>query len=206
LNALLRFTCVLVLALPAAATNISSQGTFATDDQIQLFDFTVSSTTTVTLVSLAYGGGTNSASTVIPAGGFDSFFTLFAADGSQINTNNDGGCGVVNAGNGGCLDAYLSETLNAGSYILALTESGNDPAGNLADGFIEQGQGNFTCAQGFCDAFGNHQNGTWAVDIRNVQSVGTSAAPEPATFPLVCVFLSVCAAKVRPRSVFGRVK
>ncbi len=204
MNALLRFTCVLALALPAAADNISFQGTFATDDRIQLFDFTVNSTTTVTLVSLAYGGGTNSASKVIPAGGFDSFFTLFAADGSQINTNNDGGCGLVNAGRGGCLDAYLSETLNAGSYILALTESGNEPAGNLGDGFIEQGQGNFTCVQGFCDAFGNHQNGTWAVDIRNVQSA--SAVPEPATLPLICVFLSVFAAKFRPRSVFRRVE
>ena len=74
MNKLLRFTCVLALALPAAATNISFQGTFATDDQIQLFNFTVNSTSTVTLVSLAYGGGTNSASSTIPAGGFDSFF------------------------------------------------------------------------------------------------------------------------------------
>lgn len=206
MHPLLRFTCVLALALPAAASNISFLGTFATDDQVQLFDFTVNSTTTVTLVSLAYGGGTNSASQVIPAGGFDSFFTLFAADGSQINTNDDGGCGLVNAGNGGCLDAYLSETLNAGSYTLALTESGNDPAGNLSDGFIEQGQGDFTCPQGFCDVFGDHQNGSWAVDIRNVESASIEGVPEPGTFSLVCGFLLIFAAKVRLRSVFRSIK
>ena len=206
MHLLSRYYCLLALVLPAAASNISFLGTFGTDDQVQLFNFTVDATSTVTLASLGYGGGTNSASQVIPAGGFDSFFTLFAADGSQINTNDDGGCGVVNAGAGGCLDAYFSETLNAGSYTLALTEAGNNPAGNLGDGFIEQGQGNFTCLQGFCDVFGDHQNGNWAVDLRNVTSASTGQVPEPTTFSLVGFFLLLLAAKVRLRSIFRRVQ
>ena len=64
--------------------------------------------------------------------------------------------------------------LPAGSYILALTQSGNDPNGNLSDGFTEQGQGDFTAnggCQAFCDIFGNTDNGNWAVDILNVASV-----------------------------------
>jgi hypothetical protein len=77
------------LALTAQAANFSFQGQFSAAD----------------MVSLAYCGGTNSTGTLIPPGGFDTFFTLFAADGSQINTNDDGGCGSVNSGNGGCLDA-----------------------------------------------------------------------------------------------------
>src|ERR1019366_10737204 len=130
--------CAIALALTAQAANFSFQGQFGADDQVQLFQLTLNSTTTITMVSLAYGGGTNSGGTLIPPGGFDTFFTLFAADGSQIDTNDDGGCGNVNSGNGGCLDAWLSEDLAAGSYTLALTESGNDPMGSLGDGFSEQ--------------------------------------------------------------------
>ncbi len=163
--------CFLALAMTSAQASTSSfQGNFSTDDQVQLFDLTLNSTATITMVSLAYGGGVNSGGTVIPAGGFDTFFTLFAADGSQIDTNDDGGCGLVNTGNGGCLDAWLSETLAAGAYTLVLTQSGNGPAGNLSDGFVEQGQGNFTCPAGFCDLFGDQQNGSWAVDVVNVDS------------------------------------
>jgi hypothetical protein len=168
------------LGVSAQAASISYQGTFGADDQVQLINFTLNSATTATMVSFGYGGGTNSMGTVIPPGGFDTFFTLFAGDGSQIDTNDDEGCGNVNSGNGGCLDAWLSESLAAGTYTLALTQSGNDPMGSLSDGFTEQEQGNFTCPQGFCDAFGDQQNGSWAVDILNVDSVsqaGGSAAP-----------------------------
>lgn len=184
-----RTACLLAFTMTTAlAGNLSFQGDFSTDDQVQFFNFSLTSAASVAMVSLAYGGGTNAAGTVIPAGGFDTFFTLFASDGSQINTNDDGGCGHVNAGNGGCLDAWLSENLAAGAYTLALTQSGNDPAGDLSDGFIEQGQGNFTCPQGFCDTFGNQQNGFWAVDILNVDAASPDApVPEPATFELAAL-------------------
>jgi hypothetical protein len=181
------------LGVGARAANFSFQGTFGTDDQVELINFTLNSAATANMVSFGYGGGTNSMGTAIPPGGFDTFFTLFAGDGSQIDTNDDGGCGNVNAGNGGCFDAWLSENLAAGSYTLALTQSGNDPMGSLSDGFTEQGQGNFTCPQGFCDAFGDQQNGSWAVDILNVDSASQadagSAAPEPGSYQLTGVAL-----------------
>ena len=86
-----RTACFLTLACATGqAANISFQGNFSGDDQVQPFNLTDNSTATVTMVSFAYGGGTNAAGTVVPAGGFDTFFTLFAADGSMINTSMEG--------------------------------------------------------------------------------------------------------------------
>jgi hypothetical protein len=135
--------------------------------------------------SWGYGGGTNAADQVIPAGGFDSYFTWFGSDGSQIGQNDDG-CGAGHLHNGACLDAFTSVFLSAGSYTLALTQSGNNPNGNLSDGFTEQGQGNFTAngsCPAFCDGLGNTDNGNWAVDILGVASATeVGATPEPSTW------------------------
>ena len=188
---------LLVIALPAASNTFSFQGTFQADDQIQLFPFTVASNAAVVLKSLAYGGGVNSVPVTILAGGFDTFFSLYAGDGSQINTNDDGTCAQVHPGNSGCLDAYLAENLTAGAYTLALTQSGNTPKGNLSDGFVQEGQGNYTCPQGFCDVFGSQQNGQWAIEIDNVNRA--TQAPEPTTFVLggVAILMLVFAKRMR---------
>ena len=172
----------LVTALPAVSNTFSFQGSFFTDDQVQLFPFTVASNAGVVFKSLAYGGGVNSVPIAISAGGFDTFFSLFAGDGSQINTNDDGTCAQVHSGNSGCLDAYLAENLTAGAYTLALTQSGNTPNGDLAAGFAQEGQGNYTCPQGFCDIFGSQQNGKWAIEMDNITTA--TQAPEPTTFVL----------------------
>jgi hypothetical protein len=174
------------------ADSISFVGTFLTDDQVQLFNFTLTSDATVTFQSFGYAGGTNQAGTVIPPGGFDSVFTWFDSAGNQIGTDDDGldneGCVDVGEYNGACLDAFAQPFLTAGNYTLALTESGNEPNGMLSDGFSAQGQGDFTAngpCTAFCDAFGNQDNGNWAVDIRNVSSaVVPGSAPEPATLLL----------------------
>ncbi len=191
------FTAAVAVSTVQAQSNYSFEGLFLTDDQVQLFDFTLATGSTVTLQSLEYGGGTNAHSQVIPAGGFDTFFTLFAGDGTQISTNDDIGCGGATNKNiitGVCLDAYTSGPLPAGSYVLALTQSANEPIGNLGDGFTEAGQGDYTPAfygtpgcTAFCDAFGGIDNGNWAVDILNVTSateVGAGATPEPSTWVL----------------------
>jgi hypothetical protein len=186
--------CVLfVLAIAvstAQADSFSFAGSFLTDDQVQLFDFTLTSAATVTFQSFGYAGGTNQAGTVIPPGGFDSYFTWFDSAGNQIATDDDGldneGCVDVGESNGACLDAFAQPLLTAGSYTLALTESGNDPNGSLSDGFSEQGQGDFTAngpCPAFCDVFGNQDNGNWAVDILNVSSIQNST-PEPVTMLL----------------------
>ena len=188
---------LLLLAALAASTVFAStsfQGTFVTDDQAELFQFTIGSPQLVTIESWGYGGGTNAALTVIPPGGFDSLFTLYDGTGSQIGSFNDCaglGTGQISGFQDGCLDAYFSSNLSAGTYYLALTQSGNYPNGNLSDGFSQQGAGNFTCAPfsisgAFCDSFGSQDNGNWAVDFFNVDSVSdiTNSVPESASFLL----------------------
>jgi hypothetical protein len=190
----------------AANNNFSFEGLFLTDDQVQLFDFALAADSTVTMESWGYGGGTNATGTVIPAGGFDSFFTWYASDGSQIGTDDDCNGGPGHAHNGACLDAYASVFLPAGNYVLALTQSGNFPMGSLSDGFTEQGQGNFTAngnCPAFCDTFGNTDNGNWAVDILNVNSatqVGAPATPEPSTWVLSVGSIALLLVALRRRA------
>jgi hypothetical protein len=185
-----------VLAVPrlAQAGDFSFTGTFATDDQVQLFDLSIASDTTVTFQSLGYGGGTNAANTVIPPGGFDSYFTWYDGSGNQIGTN-DNGCGSANSYNDACLDAYAQVFLTHGNYVLALTESGNNPIGSLSQGFTEQGQGDFTASgscTAFCDWLGNTDNGNWAVDISGVDLASEApSTPEPITFALTFTGLSL---------------
>jgi hypothetical protein len=192
----------------ASATNFSFTGTFSTDDQVQLFDVTLTSTVTdVIFQSLGYAGGTNAAGTTIAPGGFDTFFTWYDSSGNQIGTDDDGlnngGCVNVGSFNGACLDAYFTGTLTPGDYTLVVTESGNFPNGSFIDGFSEQGMGNFTASGTclvFCDAFGNADTGAWAVDIDNVASATPEAAPapEPSAIVLTLAGLSLLVL-ARPR-------
>lgn len=197
------FTVGLAISTATTGSNFSFEGLFLTDDQVQLFDFTLGASSTITMQSWGYGGGTNAANLVIPAGGFDTFFTWYGSDGSQIGTADDCGAGPGHSHNGACLDAYAQVTLPAGSYILALTQAGNDPNGSLSDGFTEQGQGNFTAngnCPAFCDTFGNTDNGKWAVDILNVTSATqVGATPEPSTWVLSIGGIALLLAALRRR-------
>jgi hypothetical protein len=184
------FAGIAALSGLQAQDNFSFQGTFLTDDQVQLFDFTLTSPETVSFQTWGYGGGTNAADQVIAPDGFESLLTWFGSDGSYID--NSSSCGAGNLYMDACLDAYGQVALTAGTYTLALTQEGNDAncgdgfPGDLACGFSEQGQGNYTpgttgdpgCTA-FCGTFGTQENGHWAVDILNVSSA--SATPEPVT-------------------------
>jgi hypothetical protein len=184
-----------VAASTLQAQNFSFEGTFSADDQVQLFNFTLASTETVTFQTWSYGGGKNAANQIIPAGGFESLLTWFGPDGSVIGNSAPYGCGAGNLYLFDCLDSYADPTLPAGTYTLALTvydnaAVGDGNPGDLALGFIEQGQPNFTavgsCTQ-FCDSNENQDDGNWAVDVLNVSSaslVGVSATPEPVTMLL----------------------
>jgi hypothetical protein len=175
--------------LPGLATagTISSTGVFETDDQMWQLTFTLSSASTVTIQSWAYGGGTNGAGTVIPQGGFATNIALFDTLGLQNLIDQDsaaGGCGPrnINSSTGNCLDGFFSTTiLAAGDYLLVLTEAGNPAFGpTFADGFAETGAGDFTGGP-FFDPFFNQMNGNWAVDVSADGLVVGSDAPEPAT-------------------------
>lgn len=203
----------LCCAGPASATNYSYTGNFTQDDNVQLFNFSVTgSSSNVYLVSYGYGGGTQANGNVVSRGGLDTILTLFnASDGSEITYNDDGSSSCfggaaslvpgINDGNtdpttGNLYDTCFNSTINPGNYTVAVTEYNNFAVGpNLSDGFMQDGQGNFTsgygCSNGkFCDVGGNNRTGAWAYDILGVSSASvvpppSQGVPEPSTFALV---------------------
>lgn len=198
-----------VSAFSLSAGSFSFTGSFTSDDQVQLFDLSLSSTSVVTFETLSYGGGTNSALATIPPGGFEPRLTWFQADGAFIGSDHGEHCSDTNSYLGACDDAYFSGPLDAGSYILALTEDGNDPNGDLGAGFMEQGNGNFTATGsclGFCDSLSGAQlTGNWAVDILNVDSAGPAVTiPEPGTPALTGSLLALLALAGLKRRLSGQ--
>src|SRR5262245_40873387 len=88
----------LAAASAASADNFSFTGNLANDDAVQFFDFSVGSTSAVTLRTWSYAGGTNAAGQVIARGGFDPILSLYdLATGDRIGVNDDGGCSLVAA-------------------------------------------------------------------------------------------------------------
>lgn len=211
---LLAAAALLPSAFGAAVSSFT--GTFTADDNIQVFDISLGADSSLTVQTFGYAGGTNGNADLIPAGGFDPALALFSPSGSLIATNDDGGCGTVNADpvTGQCLDSFLAQAnlTSAGVYILTLTESPNRAQDNfgLADTFPDPpGTGNFTCAafggnpdSPFCDWTGAQRNGNWAVDISASQllSASESAAPEPGSFALITAALALFAIRRRPQS------
>jgi hypothetical protein len=184
-----------------ASTSFSFTGTFITDDQLELFEFTAPSTS-VTLQTFGYGGGMNQAGTMIPAGGFAPILSVFNATGGLTSTSplvtfDFSGCtvGNVNPATGNAFDCSLNlTTLNPGdTYVVVLSEVDNAPSGGtFGDGFNEAGKGNFTAALNgclatgpFCDPGGlQNDTGNWAVDIDGVGSASDitgGGVPEPSS-------------------------
>jgi hypothetical protein len=182
-----------LLPRDGSASPVSYSGTFSTDDEVQLFAFQVGTSGTVTLRTFGYSGGVDGAGATIAAGGFDPVLTLFDNSGMFLETNDDGACSAVGKDptTKNCFDAYMSLTLAAGSYTLALTEADNLPIGDLSDSFSQVGNGNFTCPEflgqtgAFCDASPSQRDASYEVDI-DTPNVLSSPVPEPA--PLLLLF------------------
>jgi hypothetical protein len=181
-----------LLSGSVSAASFSFTGNLITDDDVQLFNFTVGSTSTVTLLTLSYAGGTNFQGDTIAEGGFDPIMALFTGAGTFIQGNDDGDCyitppEVATSGvTGECLDTYLQTTLAPGDYTVAVSQYDNYNVGDLSDGFINEGLPNFTapagCSNGqFCDIAATNRTGFWAFDILNVDSASVvSEVPAPA--------------------------
>ena len=190
----------MVSASCAFGSSFSFTGTFTGDDQVELLSFAVTANNTVvTMLTYGYGGGTNAAGTTIASGGFLPDLTLFNATTGDLIDADDSTYTPCNS-NGqnprsplGCGDDFFQETLNTGSYVLALSVYDNAANGlELSNGFTEDGQGNFTCSLfgtgtgAFCDPF-TQDNGSWAVDILGANTAAdvTGAVPEPGTLEAV---------------------
>jgi hypothetical protein len=195
---LLNAALLLVLAAtPGLASEILFQGTFATDDQVALFNITAATAEFITIQTYSYAGGTVD-SVVIPGGGFDPSGFLFDNMGDvQVLTN--GTCSQVgtDSTSGSCNDLFFQDTLGPGTFTLALAVANNTPVDTaIADGFVNDGNPGFTCAAAatsgnFCDlstALGTSRTGDYAISITGadaVNQVGASGTPEPASMLLL---------------------
>lgn len=166
----------LLIAAHMPAAVLSYSGIFGADDDLAFVNFNVDSPGTVEIRTLSAANG-----------GFDPYLSLFDANGIQLllDLNEDEpGCG--------CLDSLITLT-TPGNYILALTQSGNFPVGpTLADGFSQQGNGNFTGGP-FLDIFGDTRTGDWELEINGPVSAPNNQVPEPATAALLAAGLSALA-------------
>jgi hypothetical protein len=178
--------CVGLLASGRAnASVVSYSGTLVSDDQVQLYTYILAQASDVVFSTASYGGGVSNGVTT-PAGGFVPVLSLFDTSGTVIGS--DGGDATCSAGMGVdpttnmCDDAYLKESLTAGSYILAVTEFFNVPVGpNLSDGFLMQGQGDYTGPT--CGTTGAFYETDIAPCVQRTGNFDVTAAttPEPST-------------------------
>ena len=181
---------------PVQAADFSFRGNFSTDDEVQLFNFSVGATSTVTLKTLSYAGGTQADGTVISAGGFDPILALFDGSGNFIDGNDDGFFPNVEIDpvTGVEYDTFLQAPLDPGNYTVAISQFDNFFVGGLGDnislGFDLEGDSTFTstfgCSNGqFCDFTSDNRTNEWAFDVLNVETavvVEPSAnVPEPAS-------------------------
>lgn len=173
----------------ATTSDYSFNGFFQQDDEVQLFNFVVGSSSEVTLRTWSYAGGVNAAGNTIARGGFDPILALFDGTGNRIGQNDDGACGFValDPMTNQCWDTYFNATLAEGHYTVAIMQYGNFAGASLADAFARQGEGNFTAgfygctATIFCDMSGvspwNARDSHWAFDILGVD--GADVVPQP---------------------------
>lgn len=190
-----------LLASSAHAADFSYTGSFGLDNDRVGYAFTLGSTSTVTLTSLGYAGGTNLAGETIARGGFDPVLSIYDGSGSLIDTADDGVGAPIDAVTGQGGDAIYTASLAAGTYSVFLSQYNNFGPQTLPGNFAFDGQPNFR--GGFVDFYGSQRTGAWALDISGADSVVTAAVPEPMTWALMMIgFGMVGVAARRPlRSV-----
>lgn len=169
-------------AIQAAPISQTFSGTLTSTSQVLQQSFTIDSTSSVTIFTTQYGGGTNLDGTMTSAGGFQPNLTLYTSGGDYLASHEvTSPIANTDASTGLALDGYLTETgLAPGSYIVTLTnwlEQQPPTAENLSDGFINYGGSTFT------DVQGNPRSASYALNLS--ASGGTSPVPEPASIWLL---------------------
>lgn len=186
----------LMMSLTANATLITESftGNFDNDESRFYISFDVmSDNSLVELTSLGYAGGVNAEGTTIADGGFDSQLFIFDSLGNLLESDDDGS-DVVSASSGNSWDAFISRTLNTGSYFAVLTQFDSD----YLSGDLVTGEWSLSDTTNFVDADGNTRNSFYAFDIsgENLENVGgighdttPVTVPEPGTIALLSLTL-----------------
>ena len=134
-----------VLAMPM---DFDFSGTFTTDDQIVLLDFTLATDSTITIFSSSWLAHENGA-------GFDPILAIWGSAGSLVQEQDDGENTGSTLSNGvlynhGVWDSYFIIDLAAGSYQASIGQFSNFATGGLlSDGFLHDGNPNFTFDLGY---------------------------------------------------------
>jgi hypothetical protein len=203
-----------LLAGLCCADTISETGTLSSPEDTVLIPLTLLTGGTVTLQTFGFGGGTNAAGTVIPAGGFDPFVGLFSGTGptalflngtSDILTTYSPGCppaGTLTIGSvpDQCGDVNIQFTgLGAGTYTVLLTDADyvpnvvyEAPPAYLGDGFTDLTAGVFQTCYDADDC--NTDTANWALDITAPAGStipAPSSVPEPSSVPLAAIGLTI---------------
>ena len=185
----------MLLAAQAQAAAVSLSGSFTTDDQVQWVSFSTQGTGLVTIETYGFAGGTNASGVTVAAGGFDPVFALFTSGGTLLGFGDDGAA-RFDPTTGVAGDAVLDITLDAGNYLVALSQFDNFAIGpDIAAGFLQAGNGSFTAAYGcaagrFCDVGGNDRTGNFDISISGGAVSLPQQVPEPSALGLLGLALA----------------
>ncbi len=185
---------VLGLLQPSVAAVQSFEGDFHGDDDLAIFRFTLAAQGPIRATTFSHSGGISAAGVQVPPGGFAPSLWLFGPDG-YLADGNVGSSNTCVGASSFCWDASFNNSLLAGSYLLVLSQDGNDadpsrPVAlpDVAVSFSQAGQpaytsqylsGSFDPALHFVRTDGSQRNGHWALDVEVAATV--SQVPEPTT-------------------------
>jgi hypothetical protein len=192
--------CLLSATARGQISSLSYTGTLASPQSVFEVTFTLSAPDTVTFRTWGFGGGTNAAGQVIPAGGFDPLITVFEGPPESATIYLDGSgnpladadnllnapwsfagncpaAGTVAIGaNNDCGDDQMSVALAAGTYTLVLTDANYQPGAIYDGGALSEPFVDFTGGRAqfqTCDPLANaciNPNGRYAVDITSTKA------------------------------------